>query len=125
MNFSFVFKSIFISFFIFIIIYAISFVSVQNDMNDHNNVAVKNTVKESLNIGELRVNDNVTFDNALLLSSIIENYLKNNNITIDKIGFDIAVNNNIVTIKIYTYKNMFEVNSNSVETFSYQVVKEE
>lgn len=123
MNFSFIFKMIFISLFIFLIIYSISFVSVQNDMLSSNNFGIKNVTKESLNIGDLRANDAVTFDDDILLESVINNYLKNNNLSIDKVGFDIAVNNDIVTVKIYSYKNMFEIDSNSVETFSYQVLK--
>ncbi|MDD4375551.1 MAG: hypothetical protein PHR25_02100 [Clostridia bacterium] len=125
MNFSFIFKMIFLSLFIFLIIYSISLVSVQNDMLSSNNFGIKNVAKESLNIGDLRVNDVVTFDDDLLLETTINNYLKNNNISIDKVRFDIAVNNDIVTVKIYTYVNMFEVDSDSVEVFSYQVVKEE
>lgn len=125
MNFSFIFKMIFISLFIFLIIYSISFVSVQNDMLSSNNFGIKNVTKESLNIGDLRANDAVTFDDDILLESVINNYLKNNNLSIDKVGFDVAVNNDIVTVKIYSYKNMFEIDSNSVETFSYQVLKGE
>lgn len=125
MNFSFIFKMIFISLFIFLIIYSISFVSVQNDMLSSNNFGIKNVTKESLNIGDLRANDVVTFDDDILLQSVINNYLKNNNLSIDKVGFDVAVNNDIVTVKIYSYKNMFEIDSNSVETFSYQVLKGE
>lgn len=125
MNFSFVFKTIFSAMFIFIIIYSLSLVSVQNDLNDHNNIMSKNITKESLNIGELRVNNSVSFDNDYLLKSTLENYAKNNNLNVDKVKFDIAVNNDIVTIKIYTYKNMFEIDSDSIEVFSYQVVKEE
>lgn len=125
MNFSFIFKMIFISLFIFLIIYSISFVSVQNDMLLSNNFGIKNVTKESLNIGDLRANDAVTFDDDILLESVINNYLKNNNLSIDKVGFDVAVNNDIVTVKIYSYKNMFEIDSNSVETFSYQVLKGE
>ncbi|MDD4547123.1 MAG: hypothetical protein PHI05_00015 [Bacilli bacterium] len=123
MNFSFIFKMIFVSLFIFLIIYSISFVSVKNDMLSSNNFGIKNATKESLNIGDLRANDVVTFDDDILLQSVINNYLKNNNLSIDKVGFDIAVNNDIVTVKIYSYKNMFEIDSNSVETFSYQVLK--
>ena len=125
MNFSFIFKMIFISLFIFLIIYSISFVSVQNDMLSSNNFGIKNVTKESLNIGDLRANNTVTFDDDILLESVINNYLKNNNLSIDKVGFDVAVNNDIVTVKIYSYKNMFEIDSNSVETFSYQVLKGE
>ncbi len=125
MNFSFIFKMIFISLFIFLIIYSISFVSVQNDMLSSNNFGIKNVTKESLNIGDLRANDTVTFDDDILLESVINNYLKNNNLSIDKVGFDVAVNNDIVTVKIYSYKNMFEIDSNSVETFSYRVLKGE
>lgn len=125
MNYSFVFKMIFISFFIFILIYAVSLVGVQNDLISSNNFVAKNTVKESINIGDLRVNNQVSFDQEHLINSLLVNYAKANNIKLNKVKFKIAINENIVTVKIYTYKNMFQIDSDSVEEFSYQVVKGE
>ncbi len=125
MKYSFVFKMIFISFFIFILIYAVSLVGVQNDLISSNNFVVKNTVKESINIGDLRVNNQVSFDQEHLINSLLVNYAKANNIKLNKVKFKIAINENIVTVKIYTYKNMFQIDSDSVEEFSYQVVKGE
>ncbi len=125
MNYSFVFKMIFISFFIFILIYAVSLVGVQNDLISSNNFVVKNSVKESINIGDLRVNNQVSFDQEHLINSLLVNYAKANNINLNKVKFKIAINEDIVTVKIYTYKNMFQIDSDSIEEFSYQVVKGE
>lgn len=125
MNYSFVFKMIFISFFIFILIYAVSLVGVQNDLISSNNFVAKNTVKESINIGDLRVNNQVSFDQEHLINSLLVNYAKANNINLNKVKFKIAINEDIVIVKIYTYKNMFQIDSDSVEEFSYQVVKGE
>lgn len=124
MNFPFVIKTIFVSFFIFVIIYALSISSTSQDMVASNNYGVKDTVKESLNIGDLRVYDKVTFSDDVLLNSSIENYLKNNNLSIDDVKFDVAVNENIVTIKISTSKNLLGKVSASNYTFSY-IVREE
>lgn len=121
MHFSFVFKMIFISFFIFILIYALNFSSTQKDYISSNNIGVKDTVKESLNIGDLRANDVVTYNDDILLNSTIQNYLINNNLRVDDVNFDIAVNDNIVTIIFNTNKNLFEQISKSSESFSYKV----
>ncbi len=125
MNFSFVFKMIYISFFIFILIYAVSLVSIQNDIISSNNFVVKNTVKEGLNIGDLRVNNKVSFDQDKLISSLLINYAKSNNVELNKVKFEMAINDDIVTVKFYTYTNMFQIDSDSVEMFSYQVLKGE
>lgn len=121
MNFSFVIKMIFISFFIFILIYALNFSGTQKDLISSNNFGVKNTTKESLNIGDLRAYDVVTYDDDMLLKSTIQNYLKNNNLNIDDVKFDIAVNDNIVTIRISTSKNLLDNISSSTNTFSYKI----
>ena len=113
MHFSFVFKMIFI--------YALNFSSTQKDYISSNNIGVKDTVKESLNIGDLRVNDVVTYNDDILLNSTIQNYLINNNLRVDDVKFDIAVNDNIVTIIFNTNKNLFEQISKSSESFSYKV----
>lgn len=121
MNFSFVFKMIFLSFFVFVLIYAISFSSVQQDLVSSNNFGVKNTTKEALNIGDLRVYDEVTFNDDILLNSTINNYMKNNNIKVDNVKFDIAVNDNVVTVRINTSKNLFSQISSGTNLFSYKV----
>ena len=90
-------------------------------MLSSNNFGVKNVTKESLNIGDLRVSGAVTFDDDILLDSTIHNYLENNNLNIDDVALDIAVNSNIVTVRISTSKNLLNNKSNGVHTFSYKV----
>ena len=121
MNFSFIIKMIFISFFIFILIYALNFSSTQKDLVSSNNFGVKNTTKEALNLGDLSVNGVVTYNDNILLDSTIRNYLNNNNLNVDDVKFDIAVNDNIVTVKISTSKNLLDEISNSYAIFSYKV----
>jgi hypothetical protein len=123
MNFSFVIKSILLSFFIFILIYAISFASTQKINLNGNNFGVKNTVKESLNIGELRVSGEITYNEDKLEESTLNNYIKNNSTSSNNIGFDIAVNDNVVTVNI-TSNNFIFGSSNYINSiFSYEVAK--
>jgi len=121
MNFSFIFKTLFISFFMFMLIFAINISSIQQDIVSSNNFSVKNVVKESLNIGYLRVYDEVTYDNEILLSSTLNNYSFNNNYKFDNVDFDIAVNDNIVTVGISTGKSIFNKFSGATGVFSYKV----
>lgn len=125
MNFSFIIKSVIISFFVFLIIYTTAFVSTQKASLDSNNYGVKDAVKESIDIGYYRDTGDIKFDSDTLLHSIIENYVKNNNIDLDQISFDVAVdeNTNIVTVRIYSSKNILGSTSDIDYTFSYQVVK--
>lgn len=123
MDFSFVIKSIFISFFVIILLFAISFASSQKLATSSNNFGVRNTTKESVNLGDLKAYDKITFNDQALILSTVENYLINNNIDIDNVEFDIAVNDDIVTITIRTIKGLFEKESIMDNTFSYQVVK--
>lgn len=125
MNFSFIFKALIISFFVMLIVFAISFVSTQNNMLASNNYGVKDSVKESINIAKYRVNGDIEFDQSQLIKSVISNYVKNNNIDIDSITFEIAVDEskNIVTVKLSTRKNLLNADSNSDYIFSYKVVE--
>ncbi len=125
MNFSFIFKALIISFFVMLIVFAISFVSTQNNMLASNNYGVKDSVKESINIAKYRVNGDIEFDQSQLIKSVISNYAKNNNIDIDSITFEIAVDEskNIVTVKLSTRKNLLNADSNSDYIFSYKVVE--
>ena len=125
MNFSFVFKALIISFFVMLIVFAISFVSTQNNMLASNNYGVKDSVKESINIAKYRVNGDIEFDQSQLIKSVISNYAKNNNIDIDSITFEIAVDEskNIVTVKLSTRKNLLNADSNSDYIFSYKAVE--
>lgn len=125
MNFSFIFKALIISLFVMLIVFAISFVSTQNNMLASNNYGVKDSVKESINIAKYRVNGDIEFDQSQLIKSVISNYAKNNNIDIDSITFEIAVDEskNIVTVKLSTRKNLLNADSNSDYIFSYKVVE--
>ena len=125
MNYSFIFKALIISFFVMLIVFAISFVSTQNNMLASNNYGVKDSVKESINIAKYRVNGDIEFDQSQLIKSVISNYAKNNNIDIDSITFEIAVDEskNIVTVKLSTRKNLLNADSNSDYIFSYKVVE--
>lgn len=123
MNFSYIIKALFISFFVFMIIFAITFVSTQKQMVDSSNYGVRDSVKESINIAEYRRSGDIVFDKDTLIKTTILNYIKNNNISVDDVTFEIYVDevNNIVTTKIFTNKEMFESNSKSNYTFSYKV----
>lgn len=123
MNFSYIIKALFISFFVFMIIFAITFVSTQKQMVDSSNYGVRDSVKESINIAEYRRSGDIVFDEDTLIKTTILNYIKNNNISVDDVTFEIYVDetNNIVTTKIFTNKEMFESNSKSNYAFSYKV----
>lgn len=123
MNFSYIIKALFISFFVFMIIFAITFVSTQKQMVDSSNYGVRDSVKESINIAEYRRSGDIVFDKDTLIKTTILNYIKNNNISVDDVTFEIYVDevNNIVTTKIFANKEMFESNSKSNYTFSYKV----
>ncbi len=125
MNFSFIFKALIISFFVMLIVFAISFVSTQNNMLASNNYGVKDSVKESINVAKYRQNGDIVFDQSQLIKSVISNYAKNNNIDIDTITFEIAVDevNNIVTVKLSSKKSLLNSDSNSDYTFSYRVIE--
>ena len=125
MQFSFIIKSLIISFFAFVLIFAISFISSQKVLVDSNNYGVKDSIKESINIAEYRKSGNIVFDENALIENTIKNYLLNNNINVDDITFEIAIDetNNIVTIKIYTEKEMLNADSKANYTFSYQVIE--
>jgi len=122
MNFSFVIKSIFLAMFALVLVFALNLISSQKYMNNSNNFGVKNTVKESLNIGELRVSGVVTFDDDMLIESTVANYIKNNNITGD-VDFEIAVNNNTVTVKVIQKSDLLGNAGNIIDIFSYEVRK--
>ena len=125
MNISFVIKSLVLSLTVFFIMYAIFFVSSQNVMLDSNNYGVRDSIKESINIAKYRVDGEISFDEETLIKSTILNYVKNNNINVDDVEFEIALDevNNFVTITISTEKDGFDANSKSSYTFSYQVVE--
>lgn len=125
MNFAYIFKIIFISLFVFILIFAISFISLSKVNVDSNNFNIKNSVKESINIGQLRVNDNISFDEQILVDSIIKSYYQNNKEISDNINFKVYKNGNIITVEIIKNKNILNNDSTVDAVFSYEVVKNE
>lgn len=125
MNFAYIFKIIFISLFVFILIFAISFISLSKVNVDSNNFNIKNSVKESINIGQLRVNDNISFDEQVLVDSIIKYYYQNNKEISDNINFKVYKNGNIITVEIIKNKNILNNDSTVDAVFSYEVVKNE
>ena len=123
MNFSFVFKSIILSFFIFLIVYAIGTASTLKVLVNSNNFGVKNSVKESLNIGELRATGNVTYDTDALKESVVENYKNNNPKSINDVDLKIYLNNNIITVDINNKSTLSGINNNINGIFAYEVYK--
>lgn len=123
MNFSFVFKSIILSFFIFLIVYAIGTASTLKVLVNGNNFGVKNSVKESLNIGELRATGNITYDTEVLRKSVIENYKSNNPKNINDVDFKIYLNNNIITVDINNESTLSGINNNINGIFAYEIYK--
>lgn len=123
MNFSFVFKSIILSFFIFLIVYAIGTASALKVLVNGNNFGVKNSVKESLNIGELRATGNITYDTEMLRKSVIENYKSNNPKNINDVDFKIYLNNNIITVDINNESTLSGINNNINGIFAYEIYK--
>lgn len=125
MNISFIIKSLILASTVFFILFAISFISSQKVMVDSNNYGVRDSIKESINIAKYRVTGEITFDQETLIKSTIKNYIKNNNINVDDITFEIALDeeNDIVTVSIYTEKELFNSDSKANYTFSYQIVE--
>ncbi|MDD2376357.1 MAG: hypothetical protein PHD15_02155 [Clostridia bacterium] len=125
MNFAYIFKIIFISFFIFVLIYAISFISMSKVNLDSNNSNVKNSIKEAINIGDLRVNDNISFNEDILIDKILDYYEMNNKEMSDDITFRVYKNSNIITVEIIKTKKVLNNDSTVEAIFSYEVIKNE
>lgn len=125
MNFSYVIKALIISFTAFILIYAISVIGTQKEMLDSNNYDIRNSLKEAINVATYRVNGDIAFNNEKLIQSVLSNYVKDNNIKVDDITFEIAVDEiqNIVTVSIYTEKEILDSKSKANYTFSYKVLE--
>ena len=125
MNFSFVFKSILLSFIIFIVVYSVSFISSQKNLMDNNNYGIKDSVKEAINIAEFRRTGDIVFDENTLINSILLNYLDNNNLKFDEVMFEIYTDeeNDIVTVYITTLKDIMDSSSKANYVFSYTVEK--
>lgn len=125
MNIFFVIKSLVLSLMVFILIYAISLISTQKNVIVNNNYTIKDSIKESINIAKYRVDGEITFDQEQLTKSTILNYIDNNNINLDNITFEIYLDeqNDIVTVSIYSEKDVFDKISKADYTFAYQVIE--
>lgn len=125
MNIFFVIKSLVLSLMVFILIYAISLISTQKNVIVNNNYTIKDSIKESINIAKYRVNGEITFDQEQLIKSTILNYIDNNNINLDNVTFEIYLDeqNDIVTVSIYSEKDVFDKISKADYTFAYQVIE--
>jgi len=125
MNIFFVIKSLILSLMVFILIYAISLISTQKNVIVNNNYTIKDSIKESINIAKYRVEGEITFDKEQLIKSTILNYIDNNNINLDNVTFEIYLDeqNDIVTVSIYSEKDVFDKISKADYTFAYQVIE--
>lgn len=125
MNIFFVIKSLVLSLMVFILIYAISLVSTQKNVIVNNNYTIKDSIKESINIAKYRVDGEITFDEDQLIKSTILNYIDSNNMNLDNVTFEIYLDeiNDIVTVSIYSEKDVFDKVSKADYTFAYQVVE--
>lgn len=125
MNFSFVFKSVLLSFIVFLVVYSVSFISSQKNLVDNNNYGIKDSVKESINIAEFRKNGAIVFDENTLINSVLLNYLDNNNLKFDEVMFEIYIDEekDIVTVYITTLKDVMDSSSKANYVFSYKVEK--
>ena len=111
-----------IGFFIFMLVISITVSSSQKQLVDSNNFGIRNSTKNSVELGSLRVNKDLSIDEEVLISQILENYVINNNFNCDEITFDVAVKDNIVTVKTTTVKEIFGKKNETSSTFSYKLV---
>lgn len=118
-------KILIISFFCFILIFAINYISTQKNISDSKNYDIKNNIKKAINIGELRANDRIVIDDKILINEILTDYAERNKVDLDDISFEISLTNNIVTVTIMNSKNIFNNKSEINSTYSYEVMKDE
>lgn len=117
-------STILIGFFLFMLIIAMLVSSSQKQLVDANNFGIRNSTKNSVELGALRVGGDLSIDKDSLIEQVLENYVINNNINCDEITFDVALDevNNIVTVRTTTRKEIFGKISETSSTFSYQLV---
>lgn len=111
-----------IGFFMFILVISLTVSSSQKQLIDSNNFGIRNSTKNAVEIGSLRVGEDLTINKDILISQILENYVINNNINCDEISFDVAVEDNIVTVRTITTKEIFGKKNETSSTFSYKLV---
>lgn len=117
-------STVLIGFFLFMLVISMLISSSQKQLVDANNFGIRNSTKNSVELGSLRVNGDLGIDKESLIEQILENYVINNNLNCDEITFDVAVDdaNNIVTVKTTTKKEIFGKTSETSSTFSYKLV---
>lgn len=111
-----------IGFFMFILVISLTVSSSQKQLVDSNNFGIRNSTKNAVEIGSLRVGEDLTINKDILISQILENYVINNNINCDEISFDVAVEDNVVTVRTITTKEIFGKKNETSSTFSYKLV---
>lgn len=111
-----------IGFFIFMVVISVTVSNAQKQLVDSNNFGIRNSTKTSVELGSLRTGQDLTINEDILISQILENYVVNNNFNCDEITFDVAVENNIVTVRTTTVKEVFGKESKTSSTFSYKLV---
>lgn len=117
-------STVIIGFFLFILVITMVVSSSQKQLVDANNFGIRNSTKNSVELGTLRVGSDLSLDKDTLIQQVLENYVINNNINCDEITFDVAVDdtNNIVTVKTTTVKEIFGKRSETSSTFSYKLL---
>lgn len=117
-------STLLIGFFMFLIVATLLISSSQKQLVDANNFGIRNSTKNSVDIGALRTGNGLSIDKETLIQQVLENYVINNNINCDEISFDVAVDevNHIVTVRTTTKKSIFGKQSETSSTFSYKLV---
>ena len=106
-----------IGFFMFVLVISLTISSAQKQLVDSNNFGIRNSTKNAVELGTLRTGEDLSID------EILENYVINNNFNCDEITFDVAVEDNIVTVRTTTSKEIFGKVNETTSTFSYKLVE--
>lgn len=112
-----------IGFFMFVLVISLTISSAQKQLVDSNNFGIRNSTKNAVELGTLRTGEDLSIDEDVLISQILENYVINNNFNCDEITFDVAVEDNIVTVRTTTSKEIFGKVNETTSTFSYKLVE--
>ena len=112
-----------IGFFMFVLVISLTISSAQKQLVDSNNFGIRNSTKNAVELGSLRTDEELAIDKEVLISQILENYVINNNFNCDEITFDVAVEDNVVTVKTTTSKEIFGKVNETTSTFSYKLVR--
>lgn len=123
MNFMYIFKVLIISLFIFLIVFTINFVGTSYTYVEANHSNIKNAIKQSINIGELRVNNTISFDEETLINEVLSNYVEENTELSDEITFNISQYENTITVEIIKIKDILNNESIVQGIFSYEVLE--